>query len=101
MGALTEAIGGELGRLRGEVRARDADLVRALERIADSYDRLAHQVADHRRVNGLLAEALVRIERRLVALEQERPAREQLPGPPRVIGGSITPPAELPVRRER
>jgi hypothetical protein len=101
MEALTAALGGELGRLRGEVRARDADLVAALERIADSYDRLADQVADHRRVNALLAEALVRIDRRLAALESGRSGRESLPGPaaPRVIGGSITPPAEL--RTER
>jgi hypothetical protein len=34
--ALTEAIGGELGRLRGEMRGRDADLVHALQQVAES-----------------------------------------------------------------
>jgi len=67
--ALTEAIGGELGRLRGEMRGRDADLVQALQQVAESYDRVAARLDDERRVQTLLAEALVRIDRRLATIE--------------------------------
>ena len=106
--ALTEAIGGELGRLRSEVRGRDADLVDALQRVAASYDRMADQLEHDRRVQALLAEALVRIDRRLAAIEggregardagreAARPKREELPRAPRVIGGSIAPRQDIP-----
>ncbi len=69
--ALTEAIGGELGRLRGEIRGRDTDLVQALQQVAASYDRVAARLDDERRVQTLLAEALVRIDRRLASIERQ------------------------------
>jgi len=95
--ALTEAIGGELGRLRGEIRGRDADLVQALQQVAASYDRVAARLDDERRVQELLAEALIRIDRRLAAIEgTNRPARDELPRSPRVIGGSIAPRQDIP-----
>jgi hypothetical protein len=111
--ALTEAIGGELGRLRGEMRGRDADLVQALQQVAASYDRVAAKLDDERRVQVLLAEALVRIDRRLAAIEGSRtPApgegaqlesagttpgtKDDLPRPQRVIGGSISPRQDIP-----
>lgn len=93
--ALAECLSGELGRLRGEIDERDGDLVRALERVADSYEHVATQLEDNRRVQCLLAEGLVRLERRLAAIERGRPARELSPSGQRVIGGTITPPAEL------
>jgi hypothetical protein len=122
--ALTEAIGGELGRLRGEMRGRDADLVQALQQVAASYDRVAARLDDERRVQGLLAEALVRIDRRLATIERqgierqgierqgsteaaiegpstatpalEGPASDERPRPQRVIGGSIAPRQDIP-----
>ena len=102
--ALTQAIGGELGRPRGEVRGRDADLVDALQRVAASYDRMADQLDHARKVQALLAEALIRIDRRLAAIEGgreggrevARPKREELPRAPRVIGGSIAPRQDIP-----
>jgi hypothetical protein len=95
--ALTEAIGGELGRLRAEMRGRDADLVQALQSVAASYDRVAARLDEERRVQSLLAEALVRIDRRLAAIEGgARPEREELPRGPRVIGGSIAPRQDIP-----
>jgi hypothetical protein len=94
--ALTEAIGGELGRLRGEIRARDADLVQALQQVAASYDRVAARLDDERRVQELLAEALVRIDRRLATIEgTARPSQAELRAQ-RVIGGSIAPRQDLP-----
>ena len=98
--ALTKVISGELGQLRGEIRGRDADLVDALQRVAASYDRMADQLEHDRRVQALLAEALVRIDRRIGGIETGRdatgreigrPKREELPRGPRVIGGSIAP----------
>jgi hypothetical protein len=105
--ALTEAIGGELGRLRGEMRGRDADLVKALQQVAESYDRVAARLDDERRVQALLAEALVRIDRRLASIEGSRAANPAIEGagtPPRedttrsqrVIGGSIAPRQDIP-----
>jgi hypothetical protein len=108
--ALTEAIGGELGRLRGEMRGRDADLVQALQQVAESYDRVAARLDDERRVQTLLADALVRIDRRLASIERqgiappavegpstEPPAIEGKGTPPqRVIGGSIAPRQDIP-----
>lgn len=95
--ALTEAIGGELGRLRGEMRGRDADLVQALHQVAESYDRVAARLDDERRVQELLAEALVRIDRRLAAMGGTAgSARDELARAQRVIGGSIAPRQDLP-----
>ncbi len=124
--ALTEAIGGELGRLRGEMRGRDADLVQALQQVAESYDRVAARLDDERRVQALLAEALVRIDRRLASIERQgsaapavegaadppalggpsttapaadgaaTPSRDERPRPQRVIGGSIAPRQDIP-----
>ena len=95
--ALTEAIGGELGRLRGEMRGRDADLVQALHQVAASYDRVVARLDDDRRVQSLLAEALVRIDRRLAAIEGTgRTPRDELPRAQRVIGGSIAPRHDIP-----
>jgi hypothetical protein len=94
--ALTEAIGGELGRLRGEMRGRDADLVQALHQVAASYDRVADRLDENRRVQDLLAEALVRIDRRLARLEGGPIALDELPRGPRVIGGSINPRQDVP-----
>lgn len=100
--ALTEAIGGELGRLRGEMRGRDADLVQALHQVAASYDRVAARLDDERRVQELLAEALVRIDRRLATIEgkgidgKPTPPPGELPRSQRVIGGSIAPRQDIP-----
>jgi hypothetical protein len=94
--ALTEAIGGELGRLRGEIRARDTDLVQALHRLAASYDRVADRLDHDRRVQALLAEGLVRIDRRLSAIDGRRSPRDELPHTQRVIGGSIAPRQDIP-----
>lgn len=88
---LTETLRSHLGALKLEQAGRDEDLVAALERVAESYERVADRVDDERRVQMLLAEALVRIEQRLTAIEA--PAREpELPRGPRLIGGSIGPP---------
>jgi hypothetical protein len=95
--ALTDAIGGELGRLRGEIRGRDADLVHALQQVAASYDRVAARLDDERRVQELLAEALVRIDRRLATIEgRGNSSQVELPRGPRVIGGSIEPRQDIP-----
>ncbi len=94
--ALTQAIGGELGRLRGEIRGRDAELVDALLRVGASYDRMADQLDRDRRVKALLAEALVRIDRRLAAIEGRRIGRDDPARAQRVIGGSIAPRQDIP-----
>ncbi len=95
----------ELEQLRDEIRGRDTDLVDALQRVAASYDRMAEQLEHDRRVQALLAEALVRIDRRLAGIEAGRPPtgreigrakREELPRGPRVIGGSIAPRQDVP-----
>lgn len=116
--ALTEAIGGELGRLRGEMRGRDADLVQALQQVAESYDRVAARLDDERRVQTLLAEALVRIDRRLATIERQGIERQGIEGqgsaaaavegaadPPALEGPSTTAPAadgaSTPSRDER
>ena len=94
--ALTEAIGGELGRLRGEMRGRDADLVQALQQVAESYDRVAARLDDERRVQTLLAEALVRIDRRLATIEGQGIERQGIERQGIEGQGSAAPAVEAP-----
>ncbi|HZJ26133.1 MAG TPA: hypothetical protein VFF40_03815 [Acidimicrobiia bacterium] len=92
---LTETLRAQLGALAEGQAGRDTDLVRALDRVAESYERVANRLADERRVQVLLAEALVRIEQRLTSLDP--PSRgPELPRGPRVVGGSIAPPKDPP-----
>lgn len=87
---LTETLRLHLGELAQDQRSRDDDLVHALEHVAASYEKIADRLSDERRVQVLLAEALVRIEHRLAALDA--PSRgPELPRGPRVVGGSIAP----------
>lgn len=92
---LTETLRSQLGALAQDQASRDTDLVHALEHVAASYERIADRLADERRVQVLLAEALVRIEHRLTALDS--PSRgPELPRGPRVVGGSIAPSGDPP-----
>lgn len=87
----------ELDRLRREVGARDAELLHALQRLAQSFERVADRLESDARDRQLLSEAVLRLERRLPPAEGPNGPGE-LPKGERVIGGKVSPPA--PQRRE-
>jgi hypothetical protein len=90
----------ELDRLRREVGARDAELLHALQRLAQSFERVADRLESDARDRQLLSEAVLRLERRLPPAEGPDGAAGELPKGERVIGGKVSPPPPERARRE-
>jgi hypothetical protein len=90
----------ELDRLRREVGARDGELLHALQRLAQSFERVADRLESDARERQLLSEAVLRLERRLPPAEGPNGSAGELPKGERVIGGRVSPPAPEPARRE-
>jgi len=73
---------------RAEIDARDADLVRALDRFSDAYDLLARRIEEDRVERRALSEAIEHLATTLDAVASPRavgPARDQ------VLGGTFDP----------
>lgn len=86
----------ELDRLRRDLGARDAELLHALQRLAESYERIAERLENDSRERQMLTEAVLRLERRLPAVEVRSGPTRELPTGERVIGGRVSAPEAQP-----
>ncbi len=84
--AVVAQVSAELERFRRDVDGHDIELLHALERLAGSYERVVVQLESDRRERRMLAEAVLRLERRLSAAE--------LSTGERVTGGWVGPETE-------
>ena len=81
----------EFDRMRREVDEHDVELLQALQRLASSYERVVERLETDRRERRLLAEAVLRLERRLSLLEPPDKPFTELPRGARVTGGWVSP----------
>ncbi len=80
----------EFDRMRREVDEHDVELLQALKRLASSYERVVERLETDRRERRLLAEAVLRLERRLSVLEPPAKPFTELPRGERVTGGWVS-----------
>jgi hypothetical protein len=81
----------ELDRIRRDVDEHNLELLHALERLAASYERVADRLESDRRERRMLAEAVLRLERRLEPVEPASSSLAELSSGDRVTGGWVTP----------
>jgi hypothetical protein len=86
--ALVAQVSQELEQVRHDVDGHDVELLHALERLATSYERVVQRLDEDRRERRMLAEAVLRLERRLS--EPGRSNAEPTNGE-RITGGWVTP----------
>src|SRR5919198_5049664 len=67
--ALIAQVSEKLEHIRRDVDGHDVELLHALQRLATSYERVVAQLENDRRERRMLAEAVLRLERRLSPVE--------------------------------
>jgi hypothetical protein len=81
----------ELDRMRRDVEHNDVELLQALQRLAASYERVVERLESDRLERRMLAEAVLRLERRLSVGEPAGGSVGELSSSDRVTGGWVTP----------
>jgi hypothetical protein len=81
----------ELDRMRRDVERNDVELLQALQRLAASYERVVERLESDRRERRMLAEAVLRLERRISQGELASGSAGELSSGERVTGGWVMP----------
>jgi hypothetical protein len=89
--ALVAYVTEELDRMRRDVDEHDVELLQALQRLAASYERIVERLESDRQERRMVAEAVLRLERRLASGEVGSGSAGELPSGERVTGGWVSP----------